>query len=62
MEFLAICSLICIFIGLVFFNAFKRKREKGVNKKTLDAFVMFNSFIIAGTTLAVISLGWFFMK
>lgn len=62
MEFLAICSLICVIVGLVAYNLYQRKRMKGVNKKTLDAFVMFNGFIITGTTLAVISLGWFFMK
>lgn len=62
MEFLAICSIICVFIGLVFFNIFKKRREKGVNKKTLDAFVAYNGLIVTGTTLAVVSLVWFFMK
>lgn len=62
MEFLAICSIICMIIGLNAFNLYQRRRMKGVNKKTLDAFVIFNGFIVTGTTLAIISLGWFFMK
>lgn len=62
MEFLAVVSIICLVVGVVLFNCYQRRRVKGVNKKTLDAFVVFNGFIIIGTTLAVISLGWFFMK
>lgn len=62
MEFLAVVSIICLVVGVVLFNCYQRRRMKGVNKKTLDSFVACFSLIITGTTLAVISLGWFFMK